>query len=151
MCATRAGQSARSDGADAAHPDPWRTPLCEATPRAERELLVSPNSPAQAREFLRTASCSVHHSALVDEALLLTSELVTNAVLHGGPPLVVAVDCDGERLQVRVRDGSHETPRPRAADKADESGRGLALVAAMSDDWGVDPDPDGKNVWFVLG
>jgi anti-sigma regulatory factor (Ser/Thr protein kinase) len=123
--------------------------MCQATPRAERELPVSHQAPALAREFLRTASCAVHHSALVDDALLLTSELVTNSVLHGGPPLVVAVDCDGERLQVRVRDGSLAVPSPHEAEQTDESGRGLALVAALSDEWGIDPKPDGKYVWFV--
>lgn len=123
--------------------------MCQATPRAERELPVSHHSPALAREFLRDATCSVHHSALVDDALLLTSELVTNSVLHGGPPLVVAVDCDGERLLVRVRDGSPDVPSVREAAQGDESGRGLALVAALSEEWGVEPDPDGKYVWFV--
>ena len=92
----------------------------------------------------------MHHSALVDDALLLTSELVTNSVLHGGPPLVIAVDCDGEQLQVRVRDGSPAVPAPQEAAQSDENGRGLALVAALSDDWGVDPEPEGKYVWFVI-
>ena len=124
--------------------------MCQATPRAERELPVSHQSPALAREFLRSATCSVHHSQLVDDALLLTSELVTNSVLHGGPPLVVAVECDGTSMQVRVRDGSSELPEPREAERSAESGRGLALVAAVSDDWGVDPEPDGKYVWFVI-
>ncbi len=124
--------------------------MCQATPRAECELPVSHLSPGMAREFLKSATCSVHHSELVDDALLLTSELVTNSVLHGGPPLVVAVDCDGERLQVKVRDGSRESPEPRVADRGDESGRGLALVAAVSDDWGVDQEDDGKYVWFVI-
>jgi anti-sigma regulatory factor (Ser/Thr protein kinase) len=124
--------------------------MCQATPRSERELPVSHQSPALARDFLRATTCAEHHSALVDDALLLTSELVTNSVLHGGPPLVLAVDCDGERLQVRVRDGSRDVPTPRDAAHGDEDGRGLALVAAVSAEWGVDPEPDGKNVWFVI-
>ena len=125
--------------------------MCRTTPRAQRELPVSHQSPALAREFLKQVSCKEHHSSLVDDALLLTSELVTNAVLHGGPPLVIAVDCDGERLQIRVRDGSPALmPEPRDAGAGEEDGRGLALVAAMSDSWGVDPVPDGKYVWFVI-
>ncbi len=124
--------------------------MCQATPRAERELPVSHQAPALARDFLRDRSCTVHHSALVDDALLLTSELVTNSVLHGGPPLVIAVECDGEQLQVRVRDGSPAVPAPQDAAQSDENGRGLALVAALSDEWGVDPDPEGKYVWFVI-
>ena len=65
---------------------------------------------------------------------------MTNSVLHGGPPVVVAVDCDEDALQVRVRDGSRDLPAPRDAAQGDENGRGLALVAEMSDDWGVDPE-----------
>ena len=49
-----------------------------------------------------------------------------------------------------MRDGSSEMPAPRDAQQTDENGRGLALVAEMSADWGVDPVPDGKHVWFVL-
>jgi hypothetical protein len=80
------------------------------------------------------------------------SEVVTNSVVHGGPPIVVAVDCDSTGgLQVRVRDGSHELPKPRKAQVWDEGGRGLNLLDVLSDDWGVDPEPgDGKQVWFVL-
>jgi anti-sigma regulatory factor (Ser/Thr protein kinase) len=124
--------------------------MCQTTPRAERELPVSREAPALAREFLRGTTCSEHHRAVVDDAVLMVSELVTNSVLHGGPPIVVAVDCTGDALQVRVRDGSPHTPQPRQAAQEDENGRGLALVAEMSDDWGVDPEPDGKYVWFVL-
>jgi anti-sigma regulatory factor (Ser/Thr protein kinase) len=124
--------------------------MCLTTPRAECELPVSHEAPARARRFLKTAACPEHHSALLDDAMVLVSELVTNSVLHGGPPLAVAVECDGTFLQVRVCDGSRTLPAPRAAGQGDENGRGLALVATMSDDWGVEPDADGKLVWFVL-
>jgi anti-sigma regulatory factor (Ser/Thr protein kinase) len=124
--------------------------MCQATPRAQRELPVSPAAPALAREFLRSSSCVAHHSAVVEDAVLLVSELVTNSVLHGGPPVVVAVECDGDALQVRVRDGSSNLPERRHALDGDEGGRGLELVANLSAAWGVDPVPDGKHVWFVL-
>ncbi len=124
--------------------------MCQTTPRQERELPVSREAPALARAFLRSATCSEHHSAVVDDAVLMVSELVTNSVLHGGPPVVVAVDCAEDSLQVRVRDGSSELPARRDAKQTDESGRGLALVAEMSADWGVAPADDGKHVWFVL-
>ena len=124
--------------------------MCQTTPRAERELPVSREAPAQAREFLRSATCVEHHSEVLDDAVLIVSELVTNSVLHGGPPLVVAVDCDEDTLQVRVRDGAPSLPTRRHATEVDESGRGLALVAEMSSDWGVDPEENGKHVWFVI-
>ena len=124
--------------------------MCQSTPRAEVELPVSREAPALAREFLRGSTCVEHHSEVVDDAVLLVSELVTNSVLHGGPPVVVAVDCDEATLQVRVRDGSSALPAPRDAAQSDEGGRGLALVAEMSADWGVDTEEDGKHVWFVI-
>jgi anti-sigma regulatory factor (Ser/Thr protein kinase) len=124
--------------------------MCQTTPRAEVELPVSREAPALAREFLRGSTCVEHHSEVVDDAVLLVSELVTNSVLHGGPPVVVAVDCDEATLQVRVRDGSPSLPARRDAASGDENGRGLALVAEMSADWGVDTEEDGKHVWFVI-
>ena len=124
--------------------------MCQTTPRAEVELPVSREAPALARNFLRGSTCVEHHSEVVDDAVLLVSELVTNSVLHGGPPVVVAVDCDEATLQVRVRDGSPALPAPRDAASGDENGRGLALVAEMSADWGVDTEEDGKHVWFVI-
>jgi anti-sigma regulatory factor (Ser/Thr protein kinase) len=124
--------------------------MCQSTPRAELELPVSREAPGLAREFLRGSTCVEHHSEVVDDAVLLVSELVTNSVLHGGPPVVVAVDCDEATLQVRVRDGSPALPTPRDAAQGDEGGRGLALVAQMSADWGVDTEDDAKHVWFVI-
>ena len=124
--------------------------MCEVTARAECELPISPTAPSQARSFLRRATCPQHHGHVVDDAVLLVSELVTNSVRHGGPPVVLAVECDGEGLQVRVRDGSPVLPVARTASATAEGGRGLALVDTLSADWGVDPDDDGKHVWFRI-
>ena len=135
-------------------PDSTRDPrsplMCQDTPRAEQRLPLSDAAPSIARDFLRDASCATHHGEVLEDAVLLVSELVTNSVRHGGPPVVVAVDCDGDALQVRVRDGSPAMPTPRDAMQTDEGGRGLALVKTISADWGVDPQVDGKHVWFVL-
>ncbi|HEX6920688.1 MAG TPA: ATP-binding protein [Actinomycetes bacterium] len=124
--------------------------MCELTPRAVQELPATREAPALARQFLRERSCPPHARQVLDEAVLLVSELVTNSVLHGGPPIIVAVDCAGDSLQVRVRDGEQALPAPRHAASTDESGRGLELVDLISTEWGVDPEPDGKHVWFVL-
>ena len=59
-------------------------------------------------------------------------------------------DCTETALQVRVRDGSLQLPTPRDVAPGDENGRGLALLDAMSDEWGVERDADGKHVWFAL-
>ena len=126
--------------------------MCVRTARAELRLPQDETSPAAARQFLRRATCLEHAGHVVEDAVLLVSEVVTNSVVHGGPPIVVAVDCDiTDGLQVRVRDGSRELPRPRDARSTDEGGRGLSLLEVLSDDWGVETEPgDGKQVWFVL-
>lgn len=126
--------------------------MCLSTARGECELPLDETSPARAREFLRHATCAEHASHVLEDAVLLVSEVVTNSVVHGGPPIVVAVDCENTTgLRVRVRDGSHDLPKARDADVWAEGGRGLGLVDRLSDDWGVEPEPgDGKQVWFVL-
>lgn len=128
--------------------------VCDSTAPAVRELPMQPTAPALAREFTRRSGCPEHAYDLLDDALLLISELVTNSVLHGGPPIVLAIDCDGTGLHVRVRDGSPAAPTPGRAEPDAESGRGLSLVQLISDTWGVEPVADdrgvGKQVWFEL-
>jgi anti-sigma regulatory factor (Ser/Thr protein kinase) len=128
--------------------------VCESTARAELLLPLESTSPAAARRFAERSGCREHGLAGLDDALLLVSELVTNAVRYGGPPIVLAVDCDGAALHVRVRDGGASMPAPRRAAAGEESGRGMSLVDLLSSTWGVDPVPDeqgpGKEVWFEL-
>ncbi|WP_237550581.1 ATP-binding protein [Streptomyces sp. MspMP-M5] len=83
-------------------------------------------------------------------AALLTSELVTNALLHtdGGAVVTARVT---DRLRVEVRDGAERRPEPRAPSVDGTSGRGLMLVRALADAWGIRPEGGGKCVWFELG
>lgn len=128
--------------------------MCALTERAEVLLPTYLGSAEAAREFVRRSGCVEHSGSMLDDALLLVTELVTNGVRHGGPPILLALDCDGENLRVEVRDGNTALPTPRVAAWDDESGRGLSLVMLMAHSWGVEPIKDeygeGKMVWFEL-
>ena len=87
---------------------------------------------------------------LLDDAALLTSELVSNAVLHGDPPLLLAVTAEGDAVTVEVTDASHAMPTlPPVASRPDEArGRGLRIVEYLATAWGVERSETGKTVWF---
>ena len=85
-----------------------------------------------------------------DDALLLTSELVTTAVLHGRSDVCIEVEVRDDVLHVSVLDENSRHPTPVAEDPNALDGRGLALVEVVADRWGVDDRPLGKAVWFEL-
>ena len=88
-------------------------------------------------------------TALRDTAILVVSELVTNAVRHGqGKPVGLRVTNSAHELRVEVTDGSPTPARLREAGEVAESGRGLLLVSAVSKEWGV--SPDGTMTWCSL-
>ncbi|MER7703761.1 ATP-binding protein [Kitasatospora sp. NPDC097605] len=89
---------------------------------------------------------------LADTAELLTSELVTNALQHTGQGAVFdAVLTGDQRLRIEVQDGTARLPgRRRDPDAYATSGRGLLLVEALADSWGVQLRGDGKVTWFEL-
>jgi anti-sigma regulatory factor (Ser/Thr protein kinase) len=125
--------------------------VCDYTAPACLTLPPRPESVGEARSFLRQRFCQEHDAKVVDSAVLLVSELVTNTVRYGRPPVAVQIECDQTHtLQVRVSDASPALPVPGHADPDDESGRGLAIVEFLSDDWGVDPGEGGKTVWFRI-
>jgi anti-sigma regulatory factor (Ser/Thr protein kinase) len=87
---------------------------------------------------------------LVADAALATSELVTNAVLHGRPPVELRLRIEAADVLIEVRDRATYQPRKLRPDEEDEHGRGLQIVAALSARWGTRPTEHGKAVWCVL-
>jgi anti-sigma regulatory factor (Ser/Thr protein kinase) len=78
------------------------------------------------------------------------SELATNAVLHARTAFIVALLLDDNGLTIRVTDTSPRTPVLRHFGKEATTGRGLALVAQMSEQWGVETESAAKTVWCRL-
>ncbi|HYH48153.1 MAG TPA: response regulator [Acidimicrobiia bacterium] len=88
---------------------------------------------------------------LTDTVTLLVSELVTNAVVHAGSDVEVAVRLTSTAARIEVTDTSVESIRPRDAASDEDSGRGLALVGSLAERWGVRPAPrGGKTIWFEV-
>lgn len=117
-------------------------------------LAPKPHSVRQARRF--AAECVAECAADArHNVILLVSELVSNAVLHGGPhaPLAVvglAVEVRPDRVRVEVEDAGSSLPV--VGDGATErvGGRGLVLVAALASRWGSIQSDAGKTVWFEV-
>jgi DNA-binding NarL/FixJ family response regulator len=121
--------------------------LTEASQRFEQD----PQSPRAARRFVTQALTEVEDDDLTDTVTLLVSELVTNAVLHAGSDVEVAVRLTGTVARVEVTDASAQSPAPRDAAADEDSGRGLALVGSLARRWGVRSEPGGgKTVWFEV-
>jgi anti-sigma regulatory factor (Ser/Thr protein kinase) len=120
--------------------------------RAQIHLAPAATSARQARRFVTDTLAQWGDERFVDAASLLVSELVTNAVLHARSEVDVVVDRVGIHavLRIEVHDGSARAPLMGGFDTEAVSGRGLALVEAISDRWGVESDDAGKRVWFEL-
>lgn len=104
---------------------------------------------APLRRFLR---CLLHEfdPDVQETAVLLADEVATNAVVHGGGSFDLHYELWDGRLAVDVADRGDGTPTVREPGATQEHGRGLALVAALSADWGVLPLVQGKRVWFHM-
>ncbi len=87
---------------------------------------------------------------VLDDAVLLTSELVTNAVLHGRAPISLRLLRTSSEAVLEVHDAASFLPRRLRPTPEDEHGRGLQLVACLADRWGVRPVREGKAVWCAF-
>ncbi|MCX0246387.1 MULTISPECIES: SpoIIE family protein phosphatase [Streptomyces] len=126
------------------------------TARAAATFDPVARSVATARAFVRDTLQGWGYTDVVDDAVVLTSELVTNAVIHAGTAADVL--ClrteDGVRVEIADHYPEREIPlQPAALDLGgldSENGRGLLLCAALASRWGVEYSPTRKHVWFQL-
>jgi anti-sigma regulatory factor (Ser/Thr protein kinase) len=118
---------------------------------ASIQLASDPAGVRDARRFAAGTLRGWGLAALVEVVVLLTSELVSNAVMHGaGSPVGLVMMLDDHTVRVEVHDADPAQPRLRPGDGDREQGRGLVLVAALAATWGVEPTGAGKSVWFQV-
>lgn len=112
------------------------------------DFAAEPTSVREARLFVCGLLRAHGLADVAADAELVVSELATNAVTHAGTPFIVTLDRDGSRLLVAVQDGTSDRPVLVTAEVTEARGRGLAIVDALSHDWGSDERPaTAKSVW----
>ncbi|GAA0511808.1 hypothetical protein Ade02nite_44530 [Paractinoplanes deccanensis] len=113
---------------------------------------AEPTGPSRVRQWMSTRLREWHlPEPVIGAAILCTSELTTNALLHAGTPAQVHIDLNAERLLVSVADtGTRGTVIRAHTDTMSSRGRGLGLIEELSDSWGTDPSVRGSTVWFEM-
>ncbi|MFE5136856.1 SpoIIE family protein phosphatase [Streptomyces fagopyri] len=133
-----------------------RTRSSVITARAAASFDPVGRSVATARSFVRDTLQGWGFADIVDDAVVLTSELVTNAVVHAGTSADVLCLRSDEGVRIEVADRYPEREIPLQASAVNmgsperEGGRGLQLCAALAGHWGVEYSPTHKQVWFQL-
>jgi anti-sigma regulatory factor (Ser/Thr protein kinase) len=118
--------------------------------RRSEQLPPEPESVALARAFVLGACEGWGLSATAETAVLLVSEMTTNAVRFARTPVTVWLARWPDRVVLSVQDGSSTPPSLGHPDELDESGRGMFLVDLLADRWGERGVPDGKMVWAEI-
>jgi anti-sigma regulatory factor (Ser/Thr protein kinase) len=108
-------------------------------------------SVAAARRFVARTLTAWGQEHATWDAQLLVSELATNAVLHAGTAFTVRLALTGTGVRLEVDDGVTRAPRERHYGPDATTGRGVGLVATVSEAWGVSMRAGGKSVWCELG
>lgn len=124
--------------------------------RPAEPLAPGPRGALQARRWVADVCAAIGRPELRDNAELALSEVVTNAILHGRPPVTVRLRGTASHPRVEVRDASPDEPSFPEVETGQEFmgelptfGRGLSIVAHTSEAWGAERDGKGKLVWFV--
>jgi len=112
-------------------------------------LAARPDAACQARRVVEEVLDGMAPEVR-DRAVLLTSELVTNAVMHACGPVELEVVGADDGVRICVADGAHDNPVMRHPGLLSDSGRGMAIVESVASAWGVRHTATGKVVWFVL-
>ena len=110
-------------------------------------LPANPTGPALARQHALRCLEELGLSTAATDVSLIVSELVTNAVLHGTPPIELMLSRSDGHLRIEVCDGSDDTSLVSAHPRSDGRARGLHIVDELSESWGSAARPQGKVVW----
>ena len=119
----------------------------------QRRILMTrrPAVAAEARRQVRAIICAWELPVDPDIAVLLTSDMVTDAVMRGGGETVtLTIGCSRGHLRIDVHDTSRSRPAAGAGPAVTETGCGLVLVAALSAEWGSFRTPAGQATYFTL-
>ncbi|CAM5396348.1 SpoIIE family protein phosphatase OS=Streptomyces cyaneofuscatus OX=66883 GN=G3I52_11785 PE=4 SV=1 [Streptomyces cyaneofuscatus] len=126
------------------------TPRPTGHPGYSETLPREPESAAVARRLVRIALATWGLDELVDDAALIITELVSNAADHGRLPSirVIVSRTSEDRVRLGVVDRSKELPTMRTDSNGEQiRGRGLLIVDALTEQWGTELYPWGKQVW----
>ena len=116
-----------------------------------RDLPAAPEAAGMARQLVRDVLTRAGASHVMDDAMLVMSELATNAVRYGAEPITAHASVEGHNLILAVQDGrASDLPYPKVLTATEPNGRGMHLVAAMATRWGWDSSVNSKVVWAEI-
>lgn len=115
------------------------------------DLPAAPEAAGLARRLVRDVLTRIGAGHVMDDAMLVMSELATNAVRYGAEPIRAHATVEGGNLILAVQDGrASDLPYPKVLTATEPNGRGMHLVAAMASRWGWDRSAHSKVVWAEI-
>jgi len=115
-----------------------------------RLFVAAPSALSRVRTFVREVLREWGDDELFDVAGIVAAELATNSMVHAHSPFRVCVSRSPSAIRIAVHDASVTPPEQLALDRNRSGGRGIAIVAALAQTWGTEPEGPGKVVWADL-